>query len=1075
MDDENNVSTTGQDKQKRDEKSQANRKDVVGNAKKAKEGVNIIKFIAANAGIIVPILIALLVIIGVLGTIAFLYYMPGLWVERVKEFGRNLWGDIEGFVTGDDITPKVSKEEQIELAQRIQDMGYDIVGYGFADVKYEYDDGISDKDGQKILAEDIEGYTNGKIVGFNSAIDGRNYLQAYIAQSEAIYVPSIWSVMGFFNSVGSNINNLFEDLSNIFTNSERTDTAYKDAKAYSAGMINIRTGKVDQIIERMTGRSIRDLISIDRENKILKMEFPRGLFGLVKDVYYFGMEDWSSRYGKPLELFLSLHLGTMMPDLSYDLATSDAFNTKVNIDLQKAKATFKVIFDKDGTEDTRVTHEDIEKTYLQIMFGMSDDEINRFADAGVLDDAFEMIINNKRGHNDELYGLYDGKRLYPEEPHSQITGTDLSEVEQSLLGHKYSEFNVIYVTKQKQVVTVGSTGSSTSPGSSTPTGTTTTIEVEVETPGKEGKRLAFADSSSEAVQSSLDNSVLSGITGAQLEEFAKLILEGRKATETFLPRITTVDNHWYYSYVNFVYGQAKRAKKKMDYEPQDEESVLAQKNLNGGKVILDQTFEDASGSGGIYYQLCEPEVNGPNDAIVALFKGGEGRFNGEEYDFPGEYYRYDGTRNTALRIANAKAIEEGKITYKFQNEQYATASMDNKEWKIEKSPVTFATEDEEGNKSYTDAFTAFSILEGTHTLEAEYVYRNLKDLLVKLHYFSKENFMKPLTQIFLWPIESVGSDNIAQEDNSEILKGIVKDENEYGLFLKNGEAFTTGGNIIAPGDAIVQSVEGNTIRIKFKSLSSATIEELNAKFGSDYHEADANIVLDMEMTISGINVNVSAGDTISRGQVIGTATNEDIRIILSNIDKSIVDEIEKYMYPIYKPTIEDDFMNGKPNSGQNGATGEDYEGTFDPDYVIVDIGEAEKYIYNELRQAGCTKAGACGILGNLVHENAAFNPTVTNEIGAYGLVQWLGGRQTNLKNWCASNNKDYASIEGQVAFMIYEMQTSYKSVWNTVTTSNDVLECSDIVCKKYEVPGNYGKEIPDRRTDANAYMKQMAD
>ena len=81
--------------------------------------------------------------------------------------------------------------------------------------------------------------------------------------------------MGFFNSVGSNINNLFEDLSNIFTNSERTDTAYKDAKAYSAGMINIRTGKVDQIIERMTGRSIRDLISIDRENKILKMEFPR--------------------------------------------------------------------------------------------------------------------------------------------------------------------------------------------------------------------------------------------------------------------------------------------------------------------------------------------------------------------------------------------------------------------------------------------------------------------------------------------------------------------------------------------------------------------------------------------------------------------------------------------------------------------------------------------------------------------------------------------------------------------------------------------------------------------------------
>ena len=65
MDDENNVSTAGQDKQKRDENSQGKKKDFVGNAKKAKESVNIIKFIAANAGIIVPILIALLVIIAI--------------------------------------------------------------------------------------------------------------------------------------------------------------------------------------------------------------------------------------------------------------------------------------------------------------------------------------------------------------------------------------------------------------------------------------------------------------------------------------------------------------------------------------------------------------------------------------------------------------------------------------------------------------------------------------------------------------------------------------------------------------------------------------------------------------------------------------------------------------------------------------------------------------------------------------------------------------------------------------------------------------------------------------------------
>ena len=169
-----------------------------------------------------------------------------------------------------------------------------------------------------------------------------------------------------------------------------------DAAAYSEGLLNID-------IPETTGNSgwgispLSPKITVDRKNKLLKIQTNRiGIsnslsFG-IGDITYFDLSNWTAIYGKPLELFLSLHLGTMMPDLTYDLASSDAFNTKVNIELQKVSATFKVIYRReDGTE---LTQEDIERIYLSVMCNMTDEQINRFADAGKLDEAFIKIINS---------------------------------------------------------------------------------------------------------------------------------------------------------------------------------------------------------------------------------------------------------------------------------------------------------------------------------------------------------------------------------------------------------------------------------------------------------------------------------------------------------------------------------------------------------------------------------------------------------------------------------------------------------------------------------------------------------
>lgn len=897
MDPEDNNSTVNtmgnqqeQDKQKSSQsggitQKASNAKNMANNVKKASNNIKkaagkskskIIKSILTKLPAIGTVAIVILIIVLVIGFIGFFLSLPGTFIDSIKEFGTNLWSSFINFFNGNGVTASVTEEDQIALAQKIEDMGYDVVGYGFADAKYEYDNDTATED-------DIDGVTNNKIVGISKIDTSRNYLQAYIAQSEAMYVLSSWNLLGSFSSFINNGKNVIEFL---FGNPENIDET--TAQMYSEGMLNL----VD--FDSLGGHGPQ--VKVDREKKLLRIQTYR--FGFSNDasigygdVLYFDLTDWTSIYGKPLELFLSLHLATMMPDLTYDLATSPAFNTKVNIKLQEVTSTFKVIYRKsDGTE---ITQNEIQRVYLKIMCHMTDEQINRFDDAGKLDEAFLKIVQSFSEStpldriNATEGSIVDEKVNYnPEELH---LGFNLGQIENEILGSVYSSVKVKLQTYMDWI----------DPVSGNKTGT-------IKGPLQElviSRYLAVVDiddaNEVAAAQTILDGTSLSGITVEQLEELKNLIKDGTEPGKTYLPRIESVVRHWYFDDITFEYGRAGRAKKKVQFTTEDEEDPLSESNLNGASIILDTTYTNAEG---VFYQLAEPEATGPNPAIVALFKGGSGStYGGAEYNFTGQYYRFDGTRATAQRIVNAKADEEGKSTYVFQGIEYTTQDRENSDMKVDKQPVTFVTTDEYGNENKQDAITAFGILENVHSIEAETVYRMLKELVIQLGYFTKEDFMKPLTQVLLWPVERVGSDTEVSDDDADIVtKGIVKKENQYGLFLENGTAVQNGDTIIAPGDATVVSVEGDTIKIKFKTISDGNAQALHDKFGTEYFDVEKDIVLDMEMTISGVSPSVSSGQEITAGSAIGTATNSDVHILLYNMDKTIVDDIESYMYPTYE-------------------------------------------------------------------------------------------------------------------------------------------------------------------------------
>lgn len=73
---------------------------------------------------------------------------------------------------------------------------------------------------------------------------------------------------------------------------------------------------------------------------------------------------------------------------------------------------------------------------------------------------------------------------------------------------------------------------------------------------------------------------------------------------------------------------------------------------------------------------------------------------------------------------------------------------------------------------------------------------------------------------------------------------------------------------------------------------------------------------------------------------------------------------------------------------------------------------------------GFTKDAAAAIAGNMWVEST-FDPTATNGIGAFGLLQWLGDRKKQLIKYANKKKLDPNSTKAQLNFIKYELLDSY--------------------------------------------------
>ena len=116
------------------------------NVKKAKDVVKKAKSLGklGTVGIVIAVIILILFI--TIGTYEFIMTLPGLSSEKITKTAKNFWK----WLSNDDRI-EVDEKEMKELAEYIENMGFDIVGYGFAQSgRVDADGNINENDYKNI-------------------------------------------------------------------------------------------------------------------------------------------------------------------------------------------------------------------------------------------------------------------------------------------------------------------------------------------------------------------------------------------------------------------------------------------------------------------------------------------------------------------------------------------------------------------------------------------------------------------------------------------------------------------------------------------------------------------------------------------------------------------------------------------------------------------------------------------------------------------------------------------------------------------------------------------------------------
>ena len=313
------------------------------------------------------VVIAIVIVVGI-GT--FLMTTPGIIMDKLEKIAGNVVDALQHYFLGDDLTENVKKEEIVGVLDYLEDMNYDLKGYGFLssfvdeeDKTYEngkptgatqYKD--DEADGVTRYKEDSEEHSKGDIEEADS-----KYIFMYLVSDNYIYTVKNNNIafetgegpLGVLASLYvGNLIHAADYVTQLIDTFTSFHTAGLTSQVYGQGLINFFYESQFGVQGAPFGNDISNQIELDQNKKTLKIKHSDGLFWANKSEMEYKVDGWAGRYGMPLEFLLSVHIATMMPDLAYDMV--QLFPTEVQTYLHYVSGYSTT--DGEGNEETVNTY-----------------------------------------------------------------------------------------------------------------------------------------------------------------------------------------------------------------------------------------------------------------------------------------------------------------------------------------------------------------------------------------------------------------------------------------------------------------------------------------------------------------------------------------------------------------------------------------------------------------------------------------------------------------------------------------------------------------------------------------------
>ena len=284
---------------------------------------------------ILAIVICLIVVVGV---IMFFLSGVGLVFDSIKTATDNFGNKVKSWWYGGQ-QYLVTEQEIINVADKLESMGYDLKGDGFLSEVIPPDgevksDGLTRPVDEANAAVDASGIARDEKGITNIKSD---YLKQYLVSSNYMYTlyntnDSRYGKSGFIK--------LYED-DGVIGNKGKLYAVNSPIVTLVKSILSLQFGLSNSTIQ----------IDINTQDKTLEIANVEGIFWWKKvNTFKYNLDGWTGRYGMPLEFLLSVHLASMQPDLAYDM--TQEFQTNVNMLLHPVKSTIIGHISIDGEDIT---------------------------------------------------------------------------------------------------------------------------------------------------------------------------------------------------------------------------------------------------------------------------------------------------------------------------------------------------------------------------------------------------------------------------------------------------------------------------------------------------------------------------------------------------------------------------------------------------------------------------------------------------------------------------------------------------------------------------------------------------